>query len=164
MHRKETAEDVVKRFGGDILRSHGMAMEKGFLQHGTCSVYDHSVLVAAMCVKLARGCHIPSDTRALVRGALLHDYFLYDWHKPHPEGRFHAVCHAGRALRNAERDFCLTEIERNMIAAHMFPLSAVLPRYRESVILCAADKICALRETVAGFSHRLRGKPGMASR
>lgn len=164
MHREEAAEDVVKRFGGDILRSHGMALEKGFLQHGTCSVYDHSVLVAVMCVELARRCHIPSDTRALVRGALLHDYFLYDWHEPHQGHRFHAVSHAGQALRNAERDFRLTDVERNMIEAHMFPLSAVLPRYRESIILCAADKICALRETAAGFSRRLRERPGMASR
>ena len=35
-----------------------------------------------------------------------------------------------------------------MIRSHMFPLGRVLPRYRESLILCAADKLRAAGETV----------------
>ena len=34
-----------------------------------------------------------------------------------------------------------------MIRAHMFPLVPVVPRYRESLVLCVADKLCAVRET-----------------
>ena len=37
-----------------------------------------------------------------------------------------------------------------MILLHMFPLGIVLPRFRESVILCVADKICATAETSVG--------------
>ena len=37
-----------------------------------------------------------------------------------------------------------------MIRSHMFPLNLTLPRYRESVILCLADKVCAVKETVSG--------------
>ena len=34
----------------------------------------------------------------------------------------------------------------------MFPMNTVIPKYRESVILCTADKLCAIRETISG-SH-----------
>ena len=94
--------------------------------------------------------------RALIRGALLHDYFLYDWHEADKSHRFHGFIHAGRALLNAEKDFELSDIERNMIKSHMFPLNPVLPRYRESVILCVADKICAARETGSGVYGKAR--------
>ena len=54
--------------------------------------------------------------RSLVRGALLHDYFLYDWHIPDESHKWHGVTHAGDALKNARRDFELNEIEQDMIS------------------------------------------------
>ena len=35
-----------------------------------------------------------------------------------------------------------------MIKKHMFPLNPALPRFKETAVLCLADKYCALRETV----------------
>ena len=156
MSRKENAEELIRQFGEDILDSYGMSIEKQCMQHGSVSVYDHSLMVAALCVKIAVWCKIGADMRALVRGALLHDYFLYDWHEADKSHRFHGFIHAGRALFNAEKDFELSDIERNMIKSHMFPLNPVLPRYRESVILCVADKICAARETGSGVYGKAR--------
>ena len=52
------------------------------------------------------------------------------------------------ALENAERDYELNDIERDMIKKHMFPLNPAPPKYIETVILCIADKICAFKETV----------------
>lgn len=135
-------------YGGDILRSQGMALEKGFLQHGTVTVYRHSLSVACLSLYLCRRFEISVDERALVRGALLHDYFLYDWHVPDPSHRWHGVRHAYFALQNATRDFQLGPVERDIIRKHMFPLNLALPRYRESVVVSLADKLCALWETV----------------
>ena len=59
-------------------------------------------------------------------------------------------CVAGLAWvsgRNAERDFQLNAVERDMIVKHMFPLNLTPPRYRESILVCIADKICAVYET-----------------
>lgn len=134
--------------GDDILTSANMQLEKQFMQHGSVTVFEHSVAVACTCIWLADRLHIPVDERALVRGALLHDYFLYDWHVSDPSHRWHGFFHAAKALSNASRDFTLGPIERDMIARHMFPLNLALPRYRESVILCLADKLCAAEETV----------------
>ncbi len=147
---------VIRRHGGDILRSPGMRAERGVIQHGTVSVFRHSLGVADMCLRLARGLRLRVDERALVRGALLHDYFLYDWHVPDPSHRWHGFTHPSAALRNAARDFELGRIERNMIESHMFPMMVPAPHCRESVLLCVADKLCATAEIVRDRRLRLR--------
>jgi len=134
--------------GGDILKSPGMQIAKENMQHGSVSVFEHSVCVALVCLWLVHRLHLKVNQRALVRGALLHDYFLYDWHTPDPAHRLHGFRHAGTALRNADRDFELNDTERDMIKKHMFPLNPALPRFKETAVLCLADKYCALRETV----------------
>jgi uncharacterized protein len=148
--KEYTAEKLIAKYGSDILASPGMIASKKFMQHGGTSVYAHSVLVAHMCVKLSRLFRIKVDHASLIRGALLHDYFLYDWHSREPGHRWHGFTHAGQALKNAEADFKLSQIERNMIVSHMFPMNLTLPKYRESILLCIADKICALTETFTG--------------
>ena len=155
MKRSYRAQGLLLKYGADILSSRGMELEKGFFQHGTVTVYDHSVAVALMCLQLAMLLHIQADRRSLVRGALLHDYFLYDWHIKVKGRPLHGFWHARFAMANAQRDFGLSQIERNMILSHMFPMNKTLPRYRESVLLCTADKICATRETVLGMLQRL---------
>jgi len=133
----------VYKYGKKILKSKNMISTKNYIQHGQTSVFEHSVSVATMAVKISKKFkHI--DTKSLVRGALLHDYFLYDWHdKSH---RLHGFTHANTALINASRDFKLNKIEKNIIKRHMFPLNIIPPRYKESFIVCLADKICAVKE------------------
>lgn len=146
MQAMTRSKKLVTKHGAAILKSTGMQKEKNFLQHGNVSVYDHSVAVAILCVWIAAHLPVKTDTNSLIRGALLHDYFLYDWHIPDKSHRLHGFHHAKFAHKNAQRDFSLNLIEENMILSHMFPLNMVLPRYKESVILCIADKVCAVRE------------------
>ena len=56
MSRKENAEELIRQFGEDILDSYGMSIEKQCMQHGSVSVYDHSLMVSALCVKIAVWC------------------------------------------------------------------------------------------------------------
>ena len=142
---REEAEAIVRREGADILASPGMEKTKSFTQHGGTSVYEHCLNVACESLMLARRVKQSVDERAMVRGALLHDYFLYDWHQP--GHGLHGFRHPAIALKNAARDFQLGDIERDVILRHMFPLNPAPPRYRESLIVCLADKICAARET-----------------
>ena len=143
-------KEIVNKVGADILNSNGMALEKGFIQHGNVSVYEHSLSVAVMCLRIKKYLPFKVNTRSLVRGALLHDYFLYDWHVADKSHKWHGFRHARSSWKNARRDFALNAVEENMILSHMFPLNLSVPKYRESVILCIADKICALSETVCG--------------
>ena len=136
-------------YGKDIIKSDGMRSAKKCMQHGNVSVYKHSLSVAHTCLWVADRFRLRVDREALVRGALLHDYFLYDWHEKDESHKWHGFIHAKRALQNAERDFEISNIEKNMIKRHMFPLNITPPRYMESVILCVADKICAFKEMVS---------------
>jgi uncharacterized protein len=117
-------------------------------QHGNVSVYQHCIAVALMSCWIAWKFRLKVDYEALIRGALLHDYFLYDWHEHDPGHRLHGFRHPRRALRNAHEDFKLTPIETNIILRHMFPLTPIPPVYLESWIVCMADKFCALRESL----------------
>lgn len=135
------------QYGNDILLSEGMKYEKTLLHHGVITCYDHSVRVAHMSVRLIKRLNLKVDQESLVRGALLHDYFLYDWHTDtDPNRKPHGFGHAEVALQKAGRDFSLNEIEKDIIVKHMFPLNMALPRYKESWLVCLADKICAVQE------------------
>ena len=122
---------------------------KKYMQHGRVSVYEHCVRVAYTSCYLAAVLKIPVDRTALVRGALLHDYFLYDWHEKGEGHSLHGFFHPRKAWENARQDMPLSDIEKNIILRHMFPLTVVPPQFREAWLVCAADKICAMKETVS---------------
>lgn len=144
----ELAYFIVYNYGYEIINSLNMQKEKEFIQHGSVSVFDHCLNVATMCVKIASLNIFKVDYSSLIRGALLHDYFLYDWHNNQNKEGLHGYRHAKIALKNAKRDFNINNIEANMIKSHMFPLNLFsVPKYNESIILCIADKICATKET-----------------
>ncbi len=66
----------------DILHSANFCRTKQHIQHGSVTVNSHCMNVAkyslAISEKLEK-LHICCNRRELIRGALLHDYFLYDW-------------------------------------------------------------------------------------
>lgn len=143
----------------DILRSRGMRLEKRFMQHGRVSCFEHSLRVARLSARLARLLPVRVHMRSLVRGALLHDYFLYDWHETDGGAhRRHGFTHAARALANARRDFRLNRIERDIIEKHMFPLNLTPPRFTESWIVTLADKLCAAGEVFSAWRQKLTGR------
>ena len=130
---------------------------KRFIQHGTVTTYDHVLSVARMSYRMNLFLKAKADEEALVRGALLHDYFLYDWHKWNgvKKGALHGLFHPGHALQNAKRDFTLTPREENIIYSHMWPLTPFqIPKTKEAVIVCIADKICSTKETLFARSKK----------
>ena len=152
----------------ELNRQGRLQEEKLAKQHGSTSVYQHSINVAYLSLWLAGRLPLRTDRRALVRGALLHDYFLYDWHKnkirPSRFYKFyelHGFTHPGTALKNAKKDFRLTPREQDIIARHMFPLTVLPPKSKEGWMVCLADKWCAAEETVRPFFRifRKRGNP-----
>ena len=150
--------DDIRRFGIDILCADSYRNAKKHVQHGNVSVFRHSMHVAEMSLKWARKLPIRFSEKELVRGALLHDYFQYDWHGRKSEFpkifKMHGFTHAKRALENAKRDFDLGHIERDIIAKHMWPLTLrSVPKHRESWLVTAADKYVSLMETL----HILKG-------
>ena len=122
--------------------------EKEAMQHGSTTIYRHSIHVAYVSLFLMEKWQFPMDEASLVKGALLHDYFLYDWHEKDGGHRLHGFRHPAFALYNASKDFSLNRKEKNIIARHMFPLTVLPPRCLEAWIVCFVDKYCAFSETM----------------
>ena len=119
----------------------------GFVQHGRTSTYEHCMNVVKLSFWINKHLHLSANERALLAGALLHDFYLYDWHEKRKGHHFHGFTHPGTALKNAEKEYELGDIERNIISRHMFPLTVVPPMCREAWLVCLADKYCAVKET-----------------
>lgn len=140
----------IREAGEDILRSKNFYKTKAFIQHGNMTVNGHCVNVAKLSIAISEKLHIKCNRKELIRGALLHDYFLYDWHhkdyvRPH---KLHGFYHPGVALRNAASEYPLTPREKDIIKKHMWPLTVVPPMCREAWIVTTADKWCSLMETI----------------
>jgi uncharacterized protein len=148
------ADAIIARYAADILASDGMRREEGYVQHGTTSVFDHSLAVTRASLHLASAlaaAGVSVDTRVLVRGALLHDYFDYDWHLPRTARPHHAFLHPSYAAENARTDFGVSGRCEECIRRHMFPLVPIPPCHVEAWIVCLADKAVAGRETAEGI-------------
>ena len=145
------AKEVLS-LGRDIIMTDEAQDMKNYIQHGTTSVFEHALAVAKFSLIFAINVEsilgVKVDRSALIRGALLHDYFLYDWHKPSERRRgLHGFTHPAIACENAIRDFNIPPIEQDIIKHHMFPLTLIWPHSWEGWIVCLADKWCALCET-----------------
>lgn len=150
LRRKENREKI-ERYAQDILVSDNFKKSEQYIQHGNVSVKRHclsvaecSLLIEEKLKKLGMRC----QEREMVRGALLHDYFLYDWHDKSSHKKLHGFHHPAVALVNASREYSLSDRERDIIVKHMWPLTMKLPSCREAWIVTTADKYCSLRETV----------------
>ena len=147
--RQKNLHDQIRKAADDILESGNFDRTKTFIQHGNVTVNHHSMNVAKYSIAITEKLHIPCKKRDLIRGALLHDYFLYDWHHQDKENphRLHGFFHPGVALKNASKEYELTSREKDIIKKHMWPLTVVPPMCREAWIVTAADKWCSLMET-----------------
>lgn len=140
----------IKMYAQDILNSRNFHKTKEHIQHGNITVNRHVMDVACCSILLSKRLGIRCSQKELIRGALLHDYFLYDWHVPDETNphKLHGFYHPGRALRNAMAEYDLTEREKDIIKKHMWPLTFIPPMCREAWIVTAADKWCSSMETL----------------
>ena len=142
-------DDIISRMAAELEHTGRFSELKRFRQHGRHTVNEHCVNVAREALRIADRVGGKLDREALVRGALLHDYFLYDWHEPEPNRPNHAFHHARMAWENARRDYDLSPTEEDIIRHHMFPVVPIPPKTPEGWIVSAADKACALKETLS---------------
>ncbi|MDR2941978.1 MAG: HD domain-containing protein [Treponema sp.] len=132
----------------EILEHEVFSESKKHIQHGRISVYHHSLSVARLSFVIGEFFNI-RDKRSLVRSALLHDFFLYDWHVPEKMWSLHGWTHPVLAAENAKKYFDISDKEYSMIRSHMWPHTLFHPpKYREGWIICVADKLVSARETL----------------
>lgn len=130
---------------------------KLYPHHGSTNCYQHCLNVAYYNYQWCRFMHL--DARSAARAGMVHDLFLYDWHK-HREKTgdcFHGMTHPKAALKNAVKFFELNDTERDIILNHMWPVTPLsFPRTKEGWITTLTDKYCGTLETSVRQSRRRR--------
>lgn len=144
----QKSADEFKHCIADVVKNPVVQQMKRYNHHSHTSCFHHSLHVAyynwLICKRLGW------DYRAAAKAGMLHDLFLYDWHrhKPGKDERMHGFEHPNKALKNAHNNFDLTKKEGDMIVKHMFPLTITPPSYKESYVIVLTDKFCSVCEVL----------------
>jgi uncharacterized membrane protein len=165
MEGRKPFEDEFYDITKDIY-THDEFMKLKLHQHHNSSIYDHVMDVSYFSYRACK--FLKLDYRSAARGALLHDFFLYDWRNHDvpdlPAEKFHGIEHPKIAVANAKKHFILNDIEEDIIRKHMWPLTLVPPKYKESFIVSFADTYLASKEFFDKFKqdknlHRVKKTP-----
>jgi uncharacterized protein len=138
--------DEYEKCIGDIIQNEAVRSMKNIIQHSDVSCLEHCLFVSYSGYLICE--RFGLDYRSAARGGLLHDFFLYDWHIKETHKGLHGFNHPHTALENAEKHFCLNDIEKDIIKKHMWPLTVRIPRYKESFIVSLADKYYSFLEII----------------
>ncbi len=137
----------------EMIQHDAVKSMKHYNQHRGVDCLEHSLNVSIrsylICKKLGL------DYRSAARGGLLHDFFLYDWHKENPHGGLHAFTHPKIASINANNTFTLNKREKDVIKKHMWPLTVSMPKYPESFVVILVDKFYCISEAFRSGSTNI---------
>lgn len=150
---KEQSEFFVE-VASEIINHEEYQKLKEFTHHHYLTRYEHCLFVAYRSYVKGIQKNI-LDTKSLIRGALLHDFYFYD-RKVDPVKK-HLKVHPKAALESAQQYFEINELEKDIILSHMWPIGKDKPKYRASKIVSKSDKACSMSE-VFGLKKELRIK------
>ena len=138
----------------DLIENDTVKQMQNYKQHYETNCFEHCLIASYYCYKICK--KLGLDYISASRAAMLHDLFLYDWHK-RENGRkgLHAFTHPKTAYENASKLFDLNNKEADIILKHMWPVTLFsFPKYKESFILTLVDKYCALNESYEEIFNR----------
>lgn len=137
----------------DILENEDFNKLKTVVHHGM-NRYDHSLRVAILSYFITKKLNL--DYEKTARAALLHDFFLEENEGKSPRVKIkNLINHPLYAVNNAGKYFELSDIEKDIITSHMFPVSYKVPKYLESWIVDFVDDGVAIYEKVYGIRNQL---------
>lgn len=112
------------------------------INHHGITRYDHSIRVAYYTYLVTKVLHINYEEATIA--ALLHDFFTDE--VDNEMSIFKLRRHPKHALNNASKYFYLTDLQKDIISTHMFPVTFTPPKYLESWIVDIVDDISAIYE------------------
>lgn len=139
----ETAMEFLRNVA-DITAEPDYQKLKDFIHHNSTNRYQHCLNVAWYTFLWCRNAGL--NAKSAARGAMLHDFYLYENKVFYQTGMRHAVVHPRYALINAKLHFEVDAVMEDCILYHMWPSGAGKPKTPEGVIICLADKYCASLE------------------
>lgn len=142
---KQEFENIID----DLVSNSTVKEMHNYIQHCDTTCFEHCKNVAYYSYVICKKYNL--DYISAARGGMLHDLFLYNWRKKQREVELeglHAFVHPKISLNNSLKLFSLNNIEKDIILKHMWPLTVILPKYKESYIITFVDKFCAIKETM----------------
>ncbi len=115
-----------------------------YSQHMSTSRYQHSINVAYYAFLLGK--KLKLNIQDIVRAAMLHDFFLYNWRTEQPVKGNHVNVHPQQALLNAKTITEVTPLMEDVIVSHMWPIGTTRPKSKEAWVVSIADKIATILE------------------
>ena len=110
-------------------------------QHRTSNTYRHLCLVTRLSLYYAIKHNLDIDYHSLIRGSFMHDLFYYDWRVDKSSRKHHLTRHPSIALKNAQKEFELNDIEKDIIRNHMWPITITkFPKTKEGRLVMMMDK------------------------
>lgn len=123
------------------------------IEHHGISRLKHSLRVSYYSYKIAKFLNLNYYSAA--RGGLLHDFFLSSNDRTDKERLLDTFTHPKRALKKASSTFELSDMEKDIIVGHMFPLYKAVPKYSESWIVNLTDSVIGSYELLYHYSCNL---------
>ncbi len=149
---KEIIVKDVNSIGKDILENTKFREAQKQIHHDKTTVGAHSMEVACTALAISRllkRVRINTNEEQMTRAALCHDLGILGRYDKYSNNIVCCFRHPKDSVKAAENLLGnLTDIEKDVIAHHMWPVTIVPPRHREAYIVTLADKICAIREIV----------------
>ena len=122
--------------------------------HHDSNRLQHSINVSYISYCIAKKLNL--DYEKTARGALLHDFFLVDNHSVSKYNRLMTLFfHPKYALEKSKEYFDLSDMEKNIIVSHMFPVGLFLPRYKESILVLLIDDYVSIIEACSAKKREL---------
>ena len=143
-------ETIYQAFLNDekILRMKDISMHRG------SNCYLHSFKVTKKAIKKSLN-RKDINLEVVLIGAILHDYYLYDWRKDRSKLKKHGKNHPSVAIENAIRDFNISEDVKGVIKSHMWPLNIKeYPKSKEAKIVSIADKAVTIGESFTSKKYK----------
>ena len=124
--------------------------------HRGSNTYEHSFKVAKKSIRYAnRSRRKNIDFKVVLVGAILHDYYLYDWRIEKNKRKKHGRNHPYISSENASKDFQISEKTKKVIESHMWPINMKeYPTSREAKIVSLCDKMVSLGEVLTSIAFK----------
>ena len=145
-----------KKIVKDILRNTDFK-KMYYIEHHGISRWEHLIKISYYSYILAK--KLKLDYKSVARGALLHDFYFAGDERNKKRKFLDTFSHSKRALATSVSIFDVNKVEQNIIVSHMFPVYPFsLPKFRESVLVDAVDKVIGTYELLREYHYRFKYK------
>ena len=139
----------------DIINNEYFTYLKQIEQHGTTR-YNHSMRVSYLAYMIAKFIHL--DYKRVARAGVLHDFHYTEDFSNRKERFISMLSHSKKAVSNSLKHFDLSDMEKDIIKTHMFPINLYIPKYSESWIVNISDKLIAIDEFKDKYKYKIKNK------